>query len=104
MDIIILRFQPLNFKGVHPLKINIETQNDAMFEAGDTFSKLYDFGIYVLDFGDVHPLRWKWMSRRNTCCKWWTLTGHWTLALMSVLWNILSPGREKPVPTQEDTG
>ena len=29
------------------LKANIDTQNDAMFEAGDTFSKPSFFGIYV---------------------------------------------------------
>ena len=35
-----------------PLKTNIDTQNDAMFEAGDTFSKP-SFLVSMLDFGGV---------------------------------------------------
>ena len=36
-----------------PLKSNIDTQNDAMFEFGDTFSKPPFFGIYVRFRGGV---------------------------------------------------
>ena len=40
------------YHGMTPLKTNIDTQNDAMFEAGDTFSKP-SFLVSMLDFGGV---------------------------------------------------
>jgi len=35
-----------------PLKSNIDTQNDAMFEAGDTFFQGPSFLVSMLDFGE----------------------------------------------------
>ena len=52
-----------------PPKTNMDTQNDAIFEAGDTFKKNIILGIYVRFRGGTSPFTFHMSEIHKPSCK-----------------------------------